>query len=225
MSFNQLQPPTPPPPLPTIKNNLLSSSKPLKVISFDECKWAVKYPDVQRACFFSKICPVLPPKQCKFTKIESILQNGPCCGIVALSMVFNGKVPVDKLLNEAQKKGFTKNGEMFSANFMFELFVKNLNEDDELNVSLYDGILNEDFIKNKIKIGSILLVPYDADVNHSPCLKNGHKAHWAIILGYLKDNYEVWIYFIKKKSNIFFLKFSFMYLLVMENQNIWMFGH
>lgn len=24
---------------------------------------------------------------------------------------------------------------------------------------------------------------YDADANHSPCLKNGHKAHWALIVG------------------------------------------
>lgn len=190
MSFNQLQPPTPPPPQSTIKNNLLSNSKPLKVISFDECKWAVNYPDVQRACFFSKICPVLPPKQCKFTKIEPILQYGPCCGFVALSMLFNGKIPVADLAHDALKKGFTKNGEMFSANFMFEIFVKNLNEDDKLKVSMYDGILNTDAIKKKIKIGSIMLVPYDADVNHSPCLKNGHKAHWAIIVGYLEDDYD-----------------------------------
>lgn len=191
MSFNQLQPPIPPPPLPNIKTNLLSISKPLKVISFDECKWAVKYPDVQRACFFSKICPVLPPKQCKFTKIEPILQNGPCCGIVALCMLFNGKISFEKLLNEALEKGFTKNGEMFSANFLFELLIKNLNEDDGYKVSLYDGVLNKDVIKKKIETGSVLLVPYDADVNSSPCLKNGHKAHWAIILGYLQDDYEV----------------------------------
>lgn len=190
MSVNQIQPPTPPPPLPTTKISSSTDSKPFKVISFDECKWAVKFPDVQRACFFSKVCPVLPPKQCKFTKIEPILQNGPCCGLVALSMLFNGKISVEELLGEAQKNGFTKNGEMFSANFMFELFVKNITDEDDLNVSLYDGILNKDVIKRKIEIGSVLLVPYDADVNHSPCLKKGHKAHWAIILGYLEDEYE-----------------------------------
>jgi hypothetical protein len=26
---------------------------------------------------------------------------------------------------------------------------------------------------------------YDADANHSPCLKNGHKAHWALIIGFI----------------------------------------
>ncbi len=29
------------------------------------------------------------------------------------------------------------------------------------------------------------LFRYDADCNHSPCLKNGHKAHWALIVGVL----------------------------------------
>ena len=30
-----------------------------------------------------------------------------------------------------------------------------------------------------------LLTRYDADRNHSPCLKNGHKAHWALLIGVL----------------------------------------
>lgn len=29
---------------------------------------------------------------------------------------------------------------------------------------------------------------YDADANHSPCLKNGHKAHWALIVGVVFRN-------------------------------------
>lgn len=28
---------------------------------------------------------------------------------------------------------------------------------------------------------------YDSDFNHAPCLKNGHKAHWAVIIGCLVD--------------------------------------
>lgn len=26
---------------------------------------------------------------------------------------------------------------------------------------------------------------YDPDFNHSPCLKSGHKAHWALVIGHL----------------------------------------
>lgn len=32
------------------------------------------------------------------------------------------------------------------------------------------------------------LYSYDSDFNHSPCLKNGHKAHWALIIGCLIDD-------------------------------------
>lgn len=32
------------------------------------------------------------------------------------------------------------------------------------------------------------LCSYDSDFNHSPCLKNGHKAHWALIIGCLIDD-------------------------------------
>ncbi|EDX14144.1 GD21053 [Drosophila simulans] len=31
---------------------------------------------------------------------------------------------------------------------------------------------------------------YDADVNHAPCVKNGHRAHWALIVGYLVDTQD-----------------------------------
>ena len=32
---------------------------------------------------------------------------------------------------------------------------------------------------------SLLLVPYDTDFNQEPCLKKGHRAHWALIIGKL----------------------------------------
>lgn len=35
---------------------------------------------------------------------------------------------------------------------------------------------------------SLKLRSYDSDFNHSPCLKNGHKAHWAVIIGCLVDD-------------------------------------
>ncbi|CAF4416422.1 unnamed protein product [Adineta steineri] len=30
-------------------------------------------------------------------------------------------------------------------------------------------------------------VRYDSDANHEPCLKKGHKAHWLLVHGYLKE--------------------------------------
>ncbi len=31
------------------------------------------------------------------------------------------------------------------------------------------------------------LIRYDSDANHEPCLKKGHRAHWVIVHGYLKE--------------------------------------
>ena len=33
--------------------------------------------------------------------------------------------------------------------------------------------------------GHPILVPYDNDKNFEPCLKYGHKAHWAVLTGKL----------------------------------------
>uniref|UniRef100_A0A1A9WTU1 U6 snRNA-associated Sm-like protein LSm3 n=1 Tax=Glossina brevipalpis TaxID=37001 RepID=A0A1A9WTU1_9MUSC len=36
--------------------------------------------------------------------------------------------------------------------------------------------------------------PYDTDFNHSPCLRFGHKSHWALIIGYLiNDDDEFYV--------------------------------
>lgn len=31
------------------------------------------------------------------------------------------------------------------------------------------------------------LIRYDSDANHEPCLKKGHRAHWLLVHGYLKE--------------------------------------
>lgn len=35
-----------------------------------------------------------------------------------------------------------------------------------------------------------IIFSYDADVKHAPCLKSGHRAHWALIVGYLIDDQD-----------------------------------
>lgn len=35
-----------------------------------------------------------------------------------------------------------------------------------------------------------LIYSYDADVNHAPCLKSGHRGHWALVVGYLIDDHD-----------------------------------
>ncbi|GLV43334.1 uncharacterized protein CBL_03877 [Carabus blaptoides fortunei] len=60
-------------------------------------------------------------------------------------------------------------------------------------VEVYSGNLNSNRIIEFLLNQGILLVPYDADANHSPCNKDGHKAHWALISGIIisDDTYVI----------------------------------
>lgn len=121
---------------------------------------------------------------------------GPTCGLCALSMMYQGFPSAESLLRDAINHKYTNNGEMFSAVWLLELLKINLPastiKPDKVRAYLYDGSLNSDFIKEKLKQHAMLLVPYDADKNHAPCNNNGHKAHWCLICGYLiEDNNDV----------------------------------
>lgn len=78
-------------------------------------------------------------------------------------------------------KGFSKQGEMFSAEWLAYLAEENFNTriiENGLSSHtqcILHCLLNDGFV----------LIPYDADYNHSPCLKQGHKAHWAVVCGFV----------------------------------------
>ncbi|GFR73803.1 UPF0692 protein C19orf54 homolog [Elysia marginata] len=125
-----------------------------------------------------------------YNPIKPVLQNGPVCGLVALSMASQltneNHASPDAIFSEAQKQGFSKQGEMFSVSHMKELSsyflecpVKHLilGDDAQPEKSELLEIITHLLLRN------VLLVPYDADKNHSPCLRKGHKAHWAVITG------------------------------------------
>ncbi|KAM7364134.1 actin maturation protease isoform 2-T2 [Cochliomyia hominivorax] len=138
-------------------------------------------------------------------------------------MLLDGIPPAHKLLQEAQQKHFTFNGEMFSARNLFQLICDNLTiinnnnniiyvnnnnfsqpnnkivNDKEtqktqectkakhnvIECQMHEGRLNCAKVIESLQHGACIFVPYDTDFNHSPCLKYGHKAHWALIIGFL----------------------------------------
>lgn len=112
-------------------------------------------------------------------------------------MCFGGHPNAEELLQEAMKMKLSNNGEMFSAQGLLQLFIDNLkfanlNSRERVRAYIYDGHLESEFIREKLKRHCMLLVPYDADKrNHEPTLENGHKAHWALIIGYLIDGDDV----------------------------------
>ncbi|XP_018010854.1 flocculation protein FLO11 [Hyalella azteca] len=149
-----------------------------------------------------------------YTQIRPIIQRGPQCGLVALSMASQicgpsgassrcpsavppatpttpgsppgkaGGVSSNELLEEARTKGFSTHGEMFSAESLASL--ANLKLGYSMEACVRRGILQDKHVfLELILAGALLLVPYDAQHNHQPGKFNGHKAHWGVVSGAL----------------------------------------
>ncbi|XP_048024932.1 UPF0692 protein C19orf54 homolog isoform X3 [Megalobrama amblycephala] len=121
--------------------------------------------------------------------VPSLIQDGPQCGLVALWMAAHLLKPpqtlvLETLVQTAKNNGYTEQGEMFSASDMAKL----AEEVCGCRVQrLSGGMMGENaaVILKHLAGGQPVLIPYDEDFNHEPCLRNGHKAHWAVISGIL----------------------------------------
>lgn len=118
-------------------------------------------------------------------KVEPIIQAGPQCGLVALAMVdsvLHKNITVEQLYKDSQSQGFSKQGEIFSAQFLEKLAAQAYGcKTSMLDIRNVSG--KWEFL-NCLARGDLLLVPYDPDKNYVPVLKKGHKAHWALITGF-----------------------------------------
>ena len=122
--------------------------------------------------------------------INPVIQDGPMCGLVALSMasqllhesqMIAANCHPDTLLNFAKESGFSKQGEMFSVDYMLQIAKHHM---DCCGRSTHVHSLDPNMVILSILQREAILVPYDADKNHSPCLAKGHKAHWCILVGF-----------------------------------------
>lgn len=93
------------------------------------------------------------------------MQEGPTCGLVALSMLLNGEVTPDELLDISKIDGYSNNGEMFSCNNMAKLSEKaiNLAEIKNVDVNVKTGNLFSEEIILELLNGAILLIAYPFD--------------------------------------------------------------
>lgn len=162
--------PPPPPPIPptTCSPKLSSSSKPvttLKVIRLTQenlCTWADKNQELKETCIKNSICLYKDPFKYKIRDFESIQQVGPTCGIVAVSMLLNGRLTTLQILNLAKDLGYTNNGEMFSCKQLADLARQALDlaNIDNITVRVQKGtLLSQDTI-DKLLDGAVMLVPY-----------------------------------------------------------------
>jgi len=116
---------------------------------------------------------------------EPVVQVGPMCGLVAISMaskLIHGQIvkqaTPSELLVKARQLEYTKNGEIFSAENLLTLSLEQLQ---------CSGMLlsfdNVNMVISLILNGDTIIFPYDCDKDHVPCKLKGHKAHWALSVG------------------------------------------
>ena len=129
-----------------------------------------------------------PPDSCIIVCLhdsEPVVQVGPICGLVAISMAskfLHGHIveqaSPSELLRKARQMEYTKHGEIFSAQNLLSLSLEQLQ---------CSGMLipfdNVDVIISLILKENVIIFPYDCDKNHTPCKLKGHKAHWALTVG------------------------------------------
>lgn len=88
---------------------------------------------------------------------------------------------VTQLYEDARLRGFTQHGEVFSVDFMDILAAEHL---PDCKPNVLENLQScSDSITDALVHGDRILIPYDSDFNHAPCLKRGHKAHWALLVG------------------------------------------
>ncbi len=125
-------------------------------------------------------------------EVTPVLQRGPMCGLVGLTMaaqlLHKEKLPLDsvkssdqlhpeRILQFAVGRGLSKQGEMFSTAAMEDVITNHLHlQSHTVDVDSCNTV-------EEMLVEKAILVPYDADKDHTPCLARGHSAHWCLLVG------------------------------------------
>ena len=137
-------------------------------------------------------------EQCVITycqDISPVVQKGPMCGLVGLTMaaqLLNANPPShttdtdqihpEHILEYAVQNGLSKQGEMFSAASMTKIATDHLQlQSKVVQADSHEALL--ELLLGTISGNTAVLVPYDADKDHTPCLARGYSAHWCLLVG------------------------------------------
>ncbi|KAM8902829.1 actin maturation protease isoform 2-T2 [Spinachia spinachia] len=184
-------PPPPPPPLPPPPAPASSPKK--KLYQTIACSRSAVEGNLTEACV------LLAERESSFRKdlqwilvnkyVPSLIQDGPQCGLVALWMSTHLREPqlcvdMETVVQTALSRGYTAQGEMFSADDMALLAEEVCGCKAEL---LSGGIKGDNAaaVITHLWGRQPVLIPYDEDYNHEPCRRSGHRAHWAVASGVL----------------------------------------
>ena len=172
------QGPPPPPPAPPASlrggSNTTTVRLPPDQALGEAAVRAVRFQQSRAQGSWCIFCPRVPPAR---------LQVGPQCGLVALSLAAATRgltCTTEEVQELAIKRGFSSQGEMFSASDMADLSKEVLGGGELMAIS---SLLDKAWLVSVLAEGRHLLVPYDCGANHSPCLEGGKRAHWALVVG------------------------------------------
>ncbi|KAI9137882.1 hypothetical protein BKA69DRAFT_840568 [Paraphysoderma sedebokerense] len=147
----------------------------------------------------------LHPSVCCYHFTKPRLQVGPTCGftatILSLSAIFRQlKFPnfitsttdTSSPYCRAIREGYTVKGELFNCTYLLDVvqwtFDSLSQVENQVKKEIHaevDTIEKVD-VKHIINQGGVLIVVYDKDGNGEPCLKDGEKSHWGVVLGYIE---------------------------------------
>lgn len=138
----------------------------------NDCRWAYKVPEVQKASSLAHVCSASKPKCCRIkTNIKPIIQTGPTCGLTALNMLTGGILSTDDILVLAKRKRFTNHGEMFCTKDLNELAKHVFTSIDyPVSIECFSGEINCDRIKSELMNSACLLVAYPFLTKNYPSL-------------------------------------------------------
>ncbi|GFT01052.1 UPF0692 protein C19orf54 homolog [Trichonephila clavipes] len=182
----ELLPPMPPPPPPPPPSRFGLSNPKLCEMPQDLTSTVCKHDHFSAICKrLGRLYMYTDLNIVSFCKpVQPVIQEGPSCGIVALSMASqffpNKHKTAEEILAAAKLFEFSKSGEMFSAFNMATLASSVIGCEALVTSNLSQNLCA---ILHNICLGYPVLIPYDADKNHEPCLNKGQNAHWAILCG------------------------------------------
>ncbi|XP_072248488.1 actin maturation protease isoform X2 [Leuresthes tenuis] len=143
---------------------------------------------------YTEACLLLSHRESSFRKdlqwilvnkyVPSLIQDGPQCGLVALWMAAHLRQPPLSLNMETVIQTATSRGYTAQAHNMALLAEEVCGCKAELLSGGLSGS-NATTIVTHLWGGQPVLIPYDEDCNHEPCLRGGHRSHWAAASGVL----------------------------------------
>lgn len=125
-----------------------------------EYSWAKNYPEIHKICTLFQMTELSKPIKYSYKALNGYLQDGPQCGLVALTMCTGSpnKDTVEFVYHYAKEKGYTNNGEIFSVNYMADLAKYYLPKN--ASIEIFNGDLFSTEITEFLLDGGMALVPY-----------------------------------------------------------------